>query len=112
MRLSHKDFDALQESILSLNATRNLAAFKHDLPKILQKIIRCDVCIWARFALGEHPKMTSYAESSPRLTREIIANWENRVLDHPFTKYFAKTKDVSALKISDFVNLQQMRNSW
>jgi hypothetical protein len=112
MRLSHRDFDALQRLLLELYEPSDVEVFSRSLPELLLKIIPADYCIWSSFSVGEHPKMTVYAESSPRMTNQIRSDWERRLFLHPFTQYFMRTQDTTALKMSDFMNLHQMRNCW
>src|SRR5919109_892880 len=101
MRLSHRDFDALQRVILELYQPRNLAAFQQALPRIALKIIPADYCNWSNIALGAHPKMLEETESVPLLTRSMTAFAVRNVFSHPFTQYFARSKDVTALKLTD-----------
>jgi DNA-binding CsgD family transcriptional regulator len=112
MRLSHKDFDALQRAILELYDPTNLGSFQGALFRISSRMIPFDHAGMATFSLRAQPKLLNYAEPSPRATKQFIADAERRILVHPFTKYFARTGDVSALKLSDFMTLRQVKNSW
>jgi DNA-binding CsgD family transcriptional regulator len=112
MRLSHKDFEALQQAILELYELRNLQAFHQMLPRIALKIIPADYCNWSNITLGAEPKITHEMESVPLLTPPIRACSVRNILSHPFTMYFTRTKDVTAVKLTDLMNLQQLRSTW
>jgi DNA-binding CsgD family transcriptional regulator len=111
MRLSQRDFDSFCRTLLILQEPRNLEAFKEALPGILLKIIECDYCTWASYTLGKQPKMSAYSESEQRMTPEIIFHSEEQLVSHPFTAYYAKSNDVTALRSSDFMNVHELKKT-
>ena len=111
MRLSHKDFDALQHAILELYELRTLEAFRQASVEIARSIIPSDYSLWGVYALGAVPKLTNSKESYRCLTPAMIAYAEHHLYSHPFSLYFLRTGDVSALKLSDFLSLHQLKNS-
>ncbi len=110
MSLSHRDFDAVQRTILELYAHRDAEAFRQAVPGILLKIIPaeyflildCNVDMRARTV-----KVTNYLESDARMNGDVIARMERFGFDHPFTEYSMATADPTALKFSDFFTMRQ-----
>ena len=114
MSLSHRDFDAVQRTILEIYAHRDAKAFRHAVPDILLKvlpaeyflILDCDVDMSARTV-----KVTNYSESAVRMNADVIARMERFGFDHPFTQYSMATADPTALKVSDFFTMRQFLNT-
>jgi len=114
MRLSHRDFDALQHALLELYEFRDLAEFKEAIPRIVLRIIPADH--FGLFSYDIDPaarraRMVECLESEPRLPREAVPLWEQQVWQHPYTRYFAGGGEMTALKFSDFFTSVQLRNS-
>src|SRR6266571_1541392 len=114
MRLSHRDFDALQHAVPELYKYRDLADFKEAIPRIFLNIIPAEH--FALFGYEIHPatrraRMVERLESGPRLSGEAVACWEERFWEHPFTRYFLSGGEMTALMFSDFFTSAQLRNS-
>ena len=114
MRLSHKDFDALQRTILELYEYRELETFRKLAPGLFLKIVPADHFCLVGYDLdpaARRARMIDCLESDPRLTREPVPNLEVIVWEHPFTRYFAGGGAQTALMFSDFFSSAQLRNS-
>jgi DNA-binding CsgD family transcriptional regulator len=114
MRLSHLDFDALQNGTLQLYEHRDLASLREALPSIFLKMIPADyfgivdVAVDARL---QWMKTVGYSESSPRINEDLIVRMNRFGYDHPFSEYAARTGDPTTLKMSDFFTLNGFRSS-
>lgn len=111
MRLSHADFDMLQEAILEIHECRDCEELLCALPAVLARLVP------AEFAL--------VADASPKPETGTIAidrHWasvgftygdfmqrvELYMPVHPFTTHMLTTGDLSALRQSDFLSFQQL----
>lgn len=113
MRLSHRDFDLLQQAILELYDYRDSETFRRAVPDIFLKIIPADFFGLTEYAVD--PKARS-----AKLVDWIMQEWQRRewtsrrmermLFIHPFTGHFARTGDTTALKHSDFFTLPQLRD--
>jgi len=114
MRLSPRDFDALQGAILELYDYRDAAAFREATPKIFLRMIPAedfimvdaDVDVAARTM-----RATDVWETSPRIKGDAIARMERAGWNHPFTQHAMKTGNLGALKFSDFFSMREFRSS-
>jgi DNA-binding CsgD family transcriptional regulator len=114
MRLSHRDVAALQRTILELYAYRDLETFRRAVPDLFLKVIPADYFGLAEIDFNLRARVIKARgcwESSPRMTQEVTARMERQGFNHPFSQYSLRTKDPSALKISDFLSLRQFRDS-
>jgi DNA-binding CsgD family transcriptional regulator len=114
VRLSHKDFDALQRAILELYEYRDPENFRQAAIRIFLRLIPadhfCKVCYDINPRNGS-AKMIEYYESYARYTPEIIHAMEELVWDHPYTHYFMEGGEMMALKFSDFFTQAQLDRS-
>ncbi len=114
MRLSHKDYAALEQAIFELHEFRDLDRFRREVPAVLLKLIPSDYFFWAEYAIDPRASgqtLTDYVESSPRVTPELARQMGAGLMKHPFTRYFINGGDQTALKISDFFTQTQFRNA-
>ena len=114
MRLSAKDIDALQRAILALHDCRRAEAISRELPNILQKLIPADHFYLFEFKFSpkmDGAKLVRKVDPSGQITGEMARFAEETLLDHPFPKYFARTGDRTALKMSDFHTIHQFRKT-
>ncbi len=115
MRLSHCDFDVLQASIAELYAHRDRETFNRDLPGILLKLIpsdgfsRCDISVNPQTGICKNLEWQDQEGHTPH--PKLVAYSENNLIRHPFTKYFIGSGDPTALMLSDFFTLTQLRNT-
>lgn len=114
MRLSAKDIDALQRAILALHDGRRADALARELPNILLKLIPADHFYLFEFEFSpkmDGAKLVRKVDPSGQITGEMARFAEETLLDHPFPKYFARTGDRTALKMSDFHTLHEFRKT-
>ncbi len=115
MRLSHRDFNALQRAILELHAYCDVEEFWQAVPRIFLKVIPADHFLLSGFNIDLAAKrltIVELREPSPIATREnMLPRLEPFVMTHPFTSYFLRTGDPTALKLSDFFSATQLRNA-
>lgn len=115
MRLSHRDFESLQETLLQLYEFRDLPAFQAAAPQIILQLIPCEAMVWVQFRLD-------VATRRAVLTRYVAGAEVQRQLDgrdrdaslvysHPFNATFVKRADQRALKLSDFLTVRQFRQT-
>jgi DNA-binding CsgD family transcriptional regulator len=115
MRLSHRDFDALQAGILELYAHRDREAFNRDLPGILLKLIpsdgftRCDILVNPITGTAKNLGWEDQEQRPPH--PDVVQYTEQNLIHHPFTKYFIGSGDPTALMLSDAYTLTQLRNT-
>ncbi len=112
MRLSPRDFAALQRVILELYEHRTLESFRAAAPKLILKLVPADHCAVNSYEvepLTGRAKMVDCLESEPLLPRELVPAWEEHFWEHPFSGYFAAGGQPTALKLSDFFTLTQLR---
>jgi DNA-binding CsgD family transcriptional regulator len=114
MRLSHKDFEALQRAILELHEHHDMATFRRDIPPLLLRLVNGDYFLLSDYQLDparETAQVVDFFESDPRWTPEAQAFGERRAFAHPFTQYFLAGGAPTALKQSDFLTGHQFANS-
>ncbi len=114
MRLSPRDYDALQRTILELYAYRDLRAFRQAVPGIFLRIIPADYFGLTDLRIdagARRIEMVDYCGSQPRLTPDFVARLERAAPDHPFTKYSITTLDPTALKFTDFMSHREYEES-
>jgi DNA-binding CsgD family transcriptional regulator len=112
MRLSPRDFDLLQQVILDLHAYREVEEFWQAIPALVLKIFPADYFVMSGYNIdpvARRATVVEYRESSPRINKETVLAMERFVLGHPFTKYFMRTGDPTALKVSDFFTTSQLQ---
>jgi DNA-binding CsgD family transcriptional regulator len=110
MRLSHKDFDALQHAILELYEYRDADTFRQMLPGFLLKLVPADHSNLCAYSIGPAAKLVRCIESDQIINKH--APWaESLVMAHPSTKYFMEGGELTAVKLSDFFTLNQLKSS-
>jgi len=115
MRLSNKDFDAFQRATLELHdASGDLETFNGCLAETLLKVIPTEM--FSRFDFTVSPqmgklKMVKCFDPHDCLSHALL-DWMERLFPtHPFTEYFGRSGDPTALKMSDFYNLTEFRRT-
>jgi DNA-binding CsgD family transcriptional regulator len=114
MRLSHKDFEALQLALHELYEYRDLERFRREAPAILLRLIPSDYFFWPEYTINPMARqaaLTEYVESEKRVTPELAAQMGSQILKHPFTEYFMNGGTDECLKLSDFLTQTQLDNS-
>ncbi len=114
MRLSYRDFDLFQRTLLELYEYRDLETFRRAVPGLFLRLIPADHFCLVSYDINPATgatKMIDCLESEPRVTRSVVPQWEQRVWEHPFTRYFLAGGEMTALMFSDFYTLTQLRNS-
>jgi DNA-binding CsgD family transcriptional regulator len=114
MRVTQTDFEALQRTILELHEHRDLNEFRKAMPGIFLRLIPADhfsLVTYHLNAVTGQIKLVDCLESAPKVTREVIPHWEQRVWEHPFTRYFVRGGEATALKFSDFFTMTQLKHS-
>ena len=115
MRLSHKDFDTLQRTILELYEFRDANVFRQQLPNIIVGIFHADhanlsICKinpangTARIATCVETDRLIKDEAARTMTEDLLPK-------HPFTQYFMRGGEMTAVKMSDFFTLNQLKSS-
>ena len=90
MRLSHRDVDLLQETILDLHDLRDSATFLQAAPLLFRNIVPSDwsVIMNAEVDLsGKRVLMMECWETSKVMTPELEVRMERVAFDHPFSHY-------------------------
>jgi DNA-binding CsgD family transcriptional regulator len=114
MRLSHRDFQALDQAIFELYEYRDLQRFRQEIPAILLKLIPSEYFFWAEYAIdpaANRQTLTNYVESDQRVTPELAKQMGGHIMEHPFTRYFLAGGERTALMLSDFWTQTEFRNS-
>ncbi len=114
MRLSHRDFRALEQAIFELHEYRDLTRFRREFPAIILKLIPCDYSCATEFQIdltSPRQLLTDYVESHECITPHLEQRMGEGLLEHPFTEYFVQGGGQTALKISDFLTQTQFRRS-
>jgi len=114
MRLSQRDFDLLQRTLLELYQFRELEAFRRVVPQLFFKLVPSNHFIFITYDINSCNgcvKTIDCLESQPRVTPEALSQWERRFWEHPFAKYFAEARAPTALMFSDFFTSIQLRNT-
>jgi DNA-binding CsgD family transcriptional regulator len=113
MRLSHKDYDALNNAVFELYDFRDLRRFRAEIPDILLKLVPSEYFFWPEYNVGvnQPPSLEDFVESSPCVTAELGAHMGSLILTHPFTSHFMKSGEQTALQISDFFTEAQFTRS-
>jgi DNA-binding CsgD family transcriptional regulator len=115
VRLSHRDFDLLQRTILELYAHRDAPAFRQIVPSLFAEL--APGSHFALYDLDVNPaahrmRIADFWESTTFSTEDVVSRLERAAFfGHPFTEYSIRTHDPSALKFSDFYTLRQFRNT-
>jgi len=104
MRLLPKDFDRLQQAILSLHECRAATTFKQALPAILLSLIPADLFYLMEFehASATSVKVVSVVDPAQQIKPELAHYIEGALSEHPIARHFAETGETTALKLSDF----------
>jgi DNA-binding CsgD family transcriptional regulator len=115
-RLSHKDFDALQCTILELYEFRDANLFQQMLPKIIVKNFATDyanLCIYQINPANGAVKFAKCIETYLLIKEKAAGTTmaEDLLLDHPFSKYFMQGGEMTAVKMTDFYTLNQFRKT-
>ena len=114
MRLSHREFEALQRTILELHEYRNIDTFKREVPRAFMEMFSSEYFTYDEYEIdpiGKKARMLEYWESEERTSSQTVQLFEAQLFYHPFTKYFMEGKVLTALKLSDFMTLNQFRSS-
>jgi DNA-binding CsgD family transcriptional regulator len=115
MRLSHKDYTALDQVIFELYDYRDLKRFRAEVPDIFLKLVPSDYFFWPEFALPAAPDgvstLVDFVESAPCVTPEKAGEIGENIMSHPFTCYFMNGGQPMALKLSDFLTQTQLQRS-
>lgn len=114
VRLSHTDFEALDQAVFELCEYRDLVRFRREVPAILLKVIPSDYFFWAEYSIdpvARRHTLTDYVESSPRVTPELARQMGDGIMKHPFTEYFINGGEHTALRLSDFLTQTQFDGS-
>jgi DNA-binding CsgD family transcriptional regulator len=114
MRLSPRDFDALQKAILELYDPRDVDEFRAAAPQVLLRVIPSEGFVLMDFDVdvtAGRLQLKSTWDTSERLTPEVAKRVERVGWEHPFTQHVMKTGDPSALMFSDFFTLRQFRGT-
>jgi len=112
MRLSHKDYEILLQTIYELHEHRTLEEFRARVPAILLKLVPSEHFFWPTYRInpiGPLQEMVDYVESQPRLTDPVRQMISANLMDHPFTKYMFSGGLEKSLKLSDFMTQAQFR---
>lgn len=119
MRLSPGDYDRLQRTILALHEIRSAEDFDRALPGILLNLVRADCFFQMDYELGAKAagakpagaRLLRKIDPDRRITPQMIKFFEQAYFDHPFPLHSLRTGDLTPLKMSDFYNRHQLRNS-
>ncbi len=114
MRLSHRDFDAFQNASLELYDRTDLNTFWQAVPSVLLRLFPRDYFLYNKFRIdlpSMQVELLEVVESTPRMTPSVRAALAQHVLKHPFTEYFLKSGDRTALKTSDFFPLRKFQRT-
>jgi DNA-binding CsgD family transcriptional regulator len=114
VRLSHRDFDALQRTILARYAYPDGEAFREAIPDLFLKLIPADYFLLYDADVDMAARTTKVVDSWESVPQNpgLAVHMERIGFDHPFTVYSLRTSDPSPLKLSDFFTLTQFRSSW
>jgi DNA-binding CsgD family transcriptional regulator len=83
--------------------------FKEAVFPALRKAIRGDHVSWVGYQFMPLPRMVQMEESERLITAASVAVWERNITAHPFSQYWLRTGDRSALILSDFLTQRQYR---
>lgn len=114
MRLSHRDYQALGQAIFELHEYRNVNRFRLEVPAIILKLIPCDYSCITEYRIDQAARsqiLTDYTESHARISPELAQRMGDLITLHPFTEYFVKGGEPTALKLSDFLTQSQFSRS-
>ncbi len=114
MRLSPKDFDALQNTIFELYEYRTLEQFQRDAPELLVKLFPCDYFFWSEYTIdprAKKQKLSFFSESRPTIQPRLAGLMGELIMEHPFTQYFLQGGAQTTLKLSDFLTRSQLHRS-
>ncbi|HEV8544030.1 MAG TPA: LuxR C-terminal-related transcriptional regulator [Verrucomicrobiae bacterium] len=108
MRLSVADLNLLQICIGQLYEHRTIEEFRKAVCAIMLKAIPADCFAWQTSAPKSNGSVLDYIESDGQSTPKIREVWARTMHLYPFTQYFARTKDPSPLRLSDFISQRQL----
>jgi DNA-binding CsgD family transcriptional regulator len=114
MRLSAKDFDAVQRTALELHACRDLEVFARVLAGTLADLIPSDSFILQEFEFSpslDRPRLVGMIDPERHFTPELAEFSERELLQHPFPRHFVNTGDWGALLMSDFVTVREFQRT-
>ena len=114
MRLSPRDFDLLQRTILELHDQPDLQAFRQAVPSLFLRMIAADWLVLMDAEVDMSKKrvtMFDCWESTRLMNADLVRRMERVAFDHPFSRYSFETGDPTALKFSDFFSMTQLQRS-
>lgn len=115
MRLSQKDFEVFQRATLEIHdASGDLETFNGCLAETLLKVIPTEM--FSRFDFTPPSQMGTLQMvrcfDPHDCLNPALLDWMERLFPwHPFTEYFGRSGDPTALKMSDFYNLNEFRRT-
>jgi DNA-binding CsgD family transcriptional regulator len=114
MRISKRDFDLLQSTILELHAFRDIVAFRRNLSATLLKVIRADYCVLSDLRVladQRRIQLLDVWESGRRVQTLDPDSYARVLFEHPFTQHAIRHGDTGAMLLSDFLTLAQLRRT-
>jgi DNA-binding CsgD family transcriptional regulator len=112
--LSHSDFDLLQRTILELHDLRFVEPFRAAVPDLFVNIIPSDWFVVMDVAIDMRAGRVSMSdcwESSAIMSDDMVGRMARVACDHPFSRYTFETGNTTALKLSDFFSVDQLKRT-
>lgn len=100
--------------MLALHEHLAVDTFKKALPGILIGLVPADFFHLMEFEISpkaDRGKLVALTDPSRQIKPNLAQYVEDTLFVHPFPKYFAQTGDSTALKLSDFYTLPQLRET-
>ena len=114
MRLSGRDFDALQRASLALHECTDEGALLRTLPSILLALVPADYLYFLKFKFSpqlDRANLVGMVDPASQVSGEVAQFAQEHLFDHPSPKHFARTGIRIALMMSEFYSVQQFRRT-
>ncbi len=114
MRLSHRDFELLQQAILDLYEFRDLDAFRAAAPRIFLRAIPSLTWVWPEYRIEPETRRVSLVQcaASEREIRSFMMRvGPVQLLGHPFMQHTLKGGGHTPMILSDFLSVRQFRET-
>jgi DNA-binding CsgD family transcriptional regulator len=114
MRLSHRDFDALQHAILELYAHREADAFRQAVPGIFLRLVPAAYFSFVESRVDLRARRVRITDTwdCPAVPKPPDdAKLQREIFLHPFTQYAIRKGVMNAVRLSDFMSLPELKAS-
>jgi DNA-binding CsgD family transcriptional regulator len=113
VRLAYSDYDLLLQTILELHERAATGSLTTDAPTILSKLLPCDSFAIFSARLQAVPftfQLSGSWKADPLVNEEQVRRLSQHFPSHPFTRAVQEQEKPTAVRLSDFYSMRELRN--